>query len=165
MRGLAVARDEGLDCRLVIAGWVHDSVRQRARSLADQVGAAVDVVGPYTQEEAPGIYRRADAFVMTKHNDPCPNTVIEAMACGLPVVYVNSGGVPELVGTEAGVAVESEDNWLEPSVPDARDIGRAMLGVADRRAPMAAAARARAVDRFNLDHWIARHRDVFESLI
>ena len=35
-------------------------------------------------------------------NDPCPNVVLEAMACGLPVVHAASGGTVELVGDEAG---------------------------------------------------------------
>ena len=37
------------------------------------------------------------------HNDPCPNTVLEALSCALPVVYSNTGGVPELVGPDCGV--------------------------------------------------------------
>ncbi len=96
LRGLAEARQQGLDCGLVVAGWVAKAPLARARALADELGLS-DVVafsGPYTQEEAPAVYRRADAYVMTKHNDPCPNTVLEALACGLPVLYSDSGGVP-----------------------------------------------------------------------
>ncbi|MFH1634449.1 MAG: glycosyltransferase family 1 protein, partial [Chloroflexota bacterium] len=31
-------------------------------------------------------------------NDPCSNALIEALACGLPALYLNDGGHPELVG-------------------------------------------------------------------
>jgi glycosyltransferase involved in cell wall biosynthesis len=97
--GLAAARADGLNAALMIAGHLDTGATAAALSAAAHAGvqAHVDLRGPYTQDTAPDIYRAADAYVMTKHADPCPNTVIEAMACGLPVVYVASGGVPELV--------------------------------------------------------------------
>ena len=48
------------------------------------------------------LMRRAHLLLHTKVKDPCPSAVIEAMACGLPVVYPASGGTVELVGDEAG---------------------------------------------------------------
>ena len=39
---------------------------------------------------------------MLKYKDPCPNSVIEAMSCGLPILYSNSGGLPELVNNGCG---------------------------------------------------------------
>ena len=151
----------------MVAGWVGDAERRQAEALAEELGIAgtIAFLGPYSQENAPGIYRRADAFVMTKHADPCPNTVIEAISCGLPVVYVKSGGVPEIVGAAAGVGIDGGDDWLEPRAPEAEDVAGAMLLVARSRKRMSAAARARAVERFDLVHWIGRHRAVFEELL
>jgi glycosyltransferase involved in cell wall biosynthesis len=39
-----------------------------------------------------------DIYITASQNDPCSNALIEAMACGLPVLYRNDGGHPELVG-------------------------------------------------------------------
>ena len=55
--------------------------------------------------------RRAHLLLHTKVKDPCPSTVVEAMACGLPVVYPASGGTVELVGDEAGIGVAHADTW------------------------------------------------------
>ena len=73
--------------------------------------------GPYSQDEAPAIYHQADAYMMLKHQDPCPNTVIEAMSCGLPVLYSDTGGVAELVGESAGVGLHCETSWEQTHTP------------------------------------------------
>ena len=165
--GLAAARAKGLDARLVIAGWVAEPSRARAIAQADGLGVAdhVTFTGAYTQEAAPAVYGAADAYVMTKHNDPCPNTVLEAMACGLPVLYSASGGVPELVGAEAGIGLPVRAGWGAPEVPDAGAIADGMLALARQHDGMARAARARAAAAFDITHWIGRHRAVFERLL
>jgi glycosyltransferase involved in cell wall biosynthesis len=164
--GVHVARRQGLDANLVIAGWVESEARSRAEAFAKELGAgaAVTFTGPYTQREAPEIYRRADAYVMTKHNDPCPNTVLEALATGLPVLYSDTGGVPELVGEDAGIALGCEQGWETPSVPTAETIAEGMLRIAMSHAVFSAAARRRAVERFDIGYWIHRHRAVFHQL-
>jgi glycosyltransferase involved in cell wall biosynthesis len=44
------------------------------------------------------ILRHHDIFVTASQNDPCSNALIEALACGLPALYLNDGGHPELAG-------------------------------------------------------------------
>jgi glycosyltransferase involved in cell wall biosynthesis len=165
--GLRMAYDGGLDARLVVAGWVEDEARSLAEALAGKLGLTdrVSFTGPYTQQQAPGVYRAADAYVMTKHNDPCPNTVLEALATGLPVLYSGSGGVPELVGSDAGVALPCAEDWETPRVPAPEDIGAGMLRLAGNHDTFATAARRRAVARFDIAHWIDRHRHVFQQLV
>jgi glycosyltransferase involved in cell wall biosynthesis len=165
--GLAAARADGLNASLTIAGHLDAGATAAALAAATRAGvqAHVDLIGPYTQDTAPDIYRAADAYVMTKHADPCPNTVIEAMACGLPVVHVASGGVPELVGPDAGAGIAADNNWDEPFRPSATALAAAMQAVAHHHTTMSDAARQRAVAAFSLDNWIARHRDVFRSVL
>jgi len=155
----------GLDVVLHLAGWIAPMAEMRARSLAASLGIADRIVflGGYRQAQAPDIYRSAHIYVSTKHNDACPNAVIEAMACGLPIVYSASGGVPELVGA-AGYGVPVPEVWDEPQAPDVDALAEAMRKAAAERAALGSAARIRAVERFDIAHWIARHRAVFESL-
>ncbi len=167
LRGLAAARATGLDCRLVIAGWLSADATQATHDLIRDLGLAnhVELTGPYTQNAAPAIYAAADAYITMKHNDPCPNAVIEALACGLPVVYSATGGVPELVGDEAGVGVPCAPSWQHPHWPAPAAIADALAAAATNHAAMAAAARARAIGRFALTDWLDRHGQVFESLL
>lgn len=165
--GLAAAREAGLDAALIIAGVLDTGARQAADTAArhHNVSRHVSFTGPYTQAAAPGIYRNADAYVMTKHADPCPNTVIEAMACGLPVVYVASGGVPELVGSDAGRGLPAHDDWEQLFRPDPGALGMAMIAVAENADGMGLAARQRAEAAFDLNQWIERHATIFEQLL
>jgi len=166
IRGLAGVRAEGLDAALEIAGWLEPDALSRAEHLVNElgIGSHVEFSGSYTQEEAPTIYRRADAYIMTKHNDPCPNTVIEALACGLPIVYSDSGGVPELV-VDCGVRLECEKSWEEAKSPQLSDVIAGMLTVQKNHSSLAEKARERAVKTFDIRGWIERHRLVFDQFL
>lgn len=166
VRGLAEAVNMGLDAVLDIAGWVAPEAQARTKALANDLGIAglVRLTGPYIQDLAPAIYQRADAYIMTKHNDPCPNTVLEALATGLPVLYSDTGGVGELVG-DAGIGLACVQSWDEPQVPEPKAVAQGMLDIAAGHDMFSHMARARAVDRFDLRHWEQRHGEVFARLI
>jgi glycosyltransferase involved in cell wall biosynthesis len=167
IEGLAAARRNGLDGHLRVAGAIAPAAiaKARARAEASGIAAHLEILGPYAQEAAPGLFAAADAFVTTTHNDACPSAVLEAMACGLPVVYAASGGVPELVGNDAGVALETGESWDEALMPEATAIADGMLRVAAEHQIMSAAARRRAVERFDIGPWIERHREIFGRLL
>jgi glycosyltransferase involved in cell wall biosynthesis len=150
------------DVQLLVTGRLVVS----ADPIVDELGlrGRVDLLGEYAQKEAPELLRRAHLLLHTKVNDPCPTLVVEAMACGLPVVYPKSGGTIELVGNEAGLAVDHPDTWEldDPPTPDA--LAAAVNRLVDDLPRYAAAARARAVERFALAPWLARHAELFTEL-
>jgi len=163
---LASLRKGGIDARLIVAGSMDDESARRAEADIARFGldTEVDLTGPYTQAGAPEIYRRADIYLMTKPNDPCPNTVLEAMACGLPVVYSATGGVPELAG-ETGWPLRVEESTRTMVWPLAGLLTEAMAAAAYGYGEKGAAACRRARDRFDIAPWIARHRAVFDELL
>jgi glycosyltransferase involved in cell wall biosynthesis len=138
----------------------------RAHRLAADLGVGDRVVftGAYTQAAAPELYRSAEILLHTKVQDPCPTAVLEAMACGLPVVYAASGGTPELVGDDAGVGVDSPLDWDHDRPLEPAALADAVTVAANSLEAMGAAARARVEQKFDLSRWVARHREVFESL-
>lgn len=54
-------------------------------------------IQPIPSEELADLLRQHDIYITASRNDPCSNALIEALACGLPAVYLNDGGHPELV--------------------------------------------------------------------
>jgi glycosyltransferase involved in cell wall biosynthesis len=167
IEGLYAARKGGLDVRLVIAGTLDRRVETEARSLAGRLDTAHAVAfrGPYAARQAPAVYQGADAYLMTKHNDPCPNVVLEALACGLPVLYSASGGVPELVGEGAGVRLPVAETFDAVPVPAPLAIAAGMERIIRSHVAMSRAARARAVARFELAAWLDRHAALFARLL
>ena len=81
------------------------------------------------------------------HNDPCSNSLVEALCCGLPAIYLRSGGHPEIVG-EGGLGFDQEQEIPElldrlvddyerrqqqiavPSLSEATDQYLAVMGIA-----------------------------------
>ena len=157
--------------RLLVSGrisWHPDHRRswhEAESMLAERrVDGRVQLLGPYTQAKAPEVLGRATLLLHTKYNDPCPTIVLEAMACGLPVVYSASGGTPELVGGDAGIGVAAPLDWERDHPPDPEQLAAAVLAVADALGEFSAAARTRA-KQFDVRPWLARHRELFEDLI
>ena len=168
VRTLAELRRRNHDARLIVTGrlgWRKDPARAKreADALAQDLGVTdrLELVGRYTQAEAPAIYRRADILIHTKYNDPCPSVVVEAMASGLPVACSATGGVPELVG-DAGAGwlpVETSFDRDIPAPPDA--MADCVETIARDLANYSARARARVLSHLSLEAWMARHRSVF----
>lgn len=66
------------------------------------------------------LFREHDVYLTASRNDPCSNSLIEALTCGLPAIYLQSGGHPEIVN-QAGAgfeAVEQIPELLDQLVED-----------------------------------------------
>jgi glycosyltransferase involved in cell wall biosynthesis len=149
--------------RLLVAGRLVSPVEPLLDEL--RLRGRVELVGRYAQRDAPEIIRRAHVLLHTKVKDPCPSAVIEAMACGLPVVYPASGGTVELVGDEAGIGVPHPEGWERDESPSPEALADAVTRVLAGRDAYAAAARRRAVERFALAPWLDRHAELFDELL
>ena len=58
----------------------------------------IRMVTPIPSRELAEQLRQHDVYLTASQDDPCSNSLIEALTCGLPAVYLNSGGHPEIVG-------------------------------------------------------------------
>jgi glycosyltransferase involved in cell wall biosynthesis len=150
------------EARLIVTGRLVSDAATLSRELG--IVDRVEFTGRYAQRDAPGLYRRADLLLHTKVLDPCPTAVIEAMACGLPVVYAASGGTVELVGEAAGLGVPHPVGWERDEPPAPEAFAEAVQRLLPERDRYAEAARRRAVERFALEPWLARHAELFKEL-
>ncbi|MBL8343680.1 MAG: TIGR03088 family PEP-CTERM/XrtA system glycosyltransferase [Rubrivivax sp.] len=94
--------------RLVMVG--EGSLREQARHILHEAGVAELAWLPGERHDVPELMRGFDAFVLPSHAEGISNTILEAMASGLPVLATSVGGNPELVsGGSTGVLVPAGD--------------------------------------------------------
>jgi glycosyltransferase involved in cell wall biosynthesis len=93
-------------CLLIIGeGREERNLRELAGSLG--IRDRVRFLGAMPQERLAEYYGAADALVLASSREGWPNVLLEAMACGTPVVSTRVGGTPEIVSApEAGVLVD-----------------------------------------------------------
>jgi glycosyltransferase involved in cell wall biosynthesis len=89
------------DCKLLIAGG--GPLRGELEGLARRLGVwdRVRFLGETPHAALPALYGAADALVLTSVREGWPNVLLEAMACGTPVVASNVNGVAEVVRAPA----------------------------------------------------------------
>lgn len=100
LRAFALVRKERPQAKLIIAG--DGSQRHHLESVADKLGIADDVSFSGYVENVYGYMSRADVFVLSSKHEGLPSTLIEALACGCPVVSTDCPSGPREI-LEGGV--------------------------------------------------------------
>lgn len=157
------------NAKLIVTGnlWLprHEAEAWTKQALKEMnLSDYVTFIGTYTQAEAPALYSQAQLLLHTKYADPSPGLVLEAMALGMPVVHLNNGGVPELVG-DAGIGVNVEHDWNNIKLPSPQAMADAVKQVYASHNEFSLKARQRAMDLFSLEKFIARHKEIFEKIL
>lgn len=100
--------------------------------------------------EIPELNRSAHLFFPAEINAACPNTVLEAMGCGLPVISFATGSLPELVQGNAGRVVPYGADYWNLAAPDFSGISQAGLEILQNQSTFRVAARKRAEQFFDM---------------
>jgi sugar transferase (PEP-CTERM/EpsH1 system associated) len=148
----------GKRLRLVMVG--DGPLRKRVDGVLAAAGLRELAWLPGERSDVPDILRGLDCFVLPSLAEGVSNTILEAMATGLPVVATRVGGNPELV--DDGVTGQ-----LVPSA-DSEAMATAILGYFDDPATArrhARAARQATVQRFSLDRMIRDYLSLYDRLL
>ena len=152
------ALDLGADLRLDLIGDGPD--RQHLLYAVDDLGLTdrVRLVGRLSPEDVARALSDADLFLHTSCSEGISNSVLEAMATGLPVVTTEAGGMRE--------AVRDGVDGIVVGVRDAPATATALHRLAtdpELRARMGASARDRIVADFRLDHQVSAFSDLLHE--
>ncbi len=132
---------------------VAGAVERNVKAGLDRA-APVRWEGVVAPDYMPVVYRSAHLLFSADLHPACPNAVIEALACGLPVVAFATGAIPELVAEGAGVAVDyGADPW-RVETPDLEGLAAAAQRVLRGQAAYRREARVRAEAGFGLDRMV-----------
>jgi glycosyltransferase involved in cell wall biosynthesis len=116
-------------------------------------------IGYVSPENVTRYYSAADIFVAPSLADNLPYTVLEAMACEVPVVASRVGGIPEEVEDYKTGRLFSTGSW--------QGLGQCLVELLERptlTAEMGCAARRRVEDFFSLTAFVQQYESLFESL-
>jgi glycosyltransferase involved in cell wall biosynthesis len=124
---------------VLVRGAQHTSSDHTIEQEASILGLEdrVWILGPIPDDELPYFYHLADLFVLVSLNEGFGLALLEAMACGTPVLATCAGGVPEVVGDAACLL----DNPTDPKV--VADMILSLLSDRERLAEMRAKGLAR----------------------
>jgi glycosyltransferase involved in cell wall biosynthesis len=164
VRACALLAANGTDfrCAIVGKGPLEPSLRELIRSLG--VERRVELAGPVPRERLLELYPRAAVFAAPcvvagdGNRDGLPTVLVEAMACGVPVVATPVTGIPELVEDEVTGLLVPEHDAEALAAALARILQDAQLA---KR--LATAARARIESGFDLTRNVASLRALFEQ--
>jgi glycosyltransferase involved in cell wall biosynthesis len=158
----------GQPARLTVAGelrWPGAEREVRETIKRAGVGNAVELLPPFTQAAAVDLLRSTHVLLHGKYHDPCPTMVIEALACGIPVVGSRSGGMPELLGADGGELVEVPRTWERSAYPKPEEMAAAINRIMREWPLRSCQARARAERLFDAGRWVDAHGRIFRSLL
>ncbi|GIV96823.1 MAG: colanic acid biosynthesis glycosyltransferase WcaL [Herpetosiphonaceae bacterium] len=151
-------------CAIYGDGPLHAELQATIERLG--LGDAVMLPGAVPQQELVPIFQQADLFALTPFvtedgdRDGVPNVLVEAMACGLPVVSAAVAGIPELV--------QHGYNGLLAAPRDIESFAAhmaALLDDAQRRRQLGAAARRTVVEHFDLQQATRRLSALFSQAL
>ena len=89
------------NAKLYVIGEGPERAALESRITRHHLTSHVLLIGSRPQAELPDWYSAADLFCLASHREGCPNVVIEAMACGTPIIATDVGGISELVTSQA----------------------------------------------------------------
>lgn len=159
----ALAQSEVPRLRLRVIG--EGSERPRLEALTEELGVAsrVAFTGGLPREEVLKAYDQADGFLYPSLHDSGGQVVLEAMAAGLPVLSLRSGGPDVFVDDSCGwkITLQSPDQVVR----DLAECLREFAGSKELRHARGISARIRAMQHFNAEDQALRLRKIYAEML
>jgi len=142
---------------LLIAGNVPSSMRTIA-SINRKVN--INWLGLIPHNEIPALDQSAHILFPAEINAACPNSLVEALGCGLPVVSYATGSLPELIGEDGGIVVPYGTNYWNLEAPKIEPLTKAAENILNNLPTFKRSARSRAEMYFDVDMMVEKYRQV-----
>lgn len=142
---------------LMVVGLVSPNLQAESQKMSHVPILWGGLVPP---DQIPPLDRSAHLLYSADLNAACPNSAIEAMACGLPVAGFATGSLPELVTGDAGRLVPYGGDPWKLEKPDLPALASAAAEILQDNARFRVSARRCAEEAFSLDLMVGRYLDV-----
>ena len=142
---------------LVVVGKITNEHRTRVESKTQ---ISINWLGSVPRERIPEIDRSAHLLFSADLNAACPNSVIEALACGLPVLSFDTGALNELVMDDAGRVVSYGGNPWNIDPPDVESLADAGAEILRDQPRYRKSARTHAEANLGIDTMVDKYLKV-----
>jgi glycosyltransferase involved in cell wall biosynthesis len=156
-----VQQKYAIPLEVLLVGKVSDPVREEWSAYAS---VPLTWLGEVPRARIPLLNRSAALFFSVDLNPACPNTVVEALACGLPVLAYDTGALPEMVPPEAGRVVRYQVDPWQLEIPSTDGLVEAAAEILQNQDRFRAGARAQAEAAFDLNQMVRRYLEVLQSV-
>lgn len=155
----------GNNFKFLIAGTFSGKARRIPETYASYGNAIF--LGKIGNSQLPEYERAADVFLFTHLNPPCPNNILEAMACGLPICGVADGAMVELVRerknallipTSGDAFWKNRSHNIEAFADNLNDIVKNLASFSRESSRIA-------TERFPLESMIDKYEFIFTNLL
>lgn len=121
-------------------------------------------IGRIDNSFLPKYERSSDVFLFTQLNPPCPNSILEALACGLPICGIADGAMPELVdnGRNGLLASVSGNAFWKKRKYDPETFADNLYHIVINHRSFSEKARQSSLERFSLDKMIGSYIETLE---
>lgn len=145
---------------LFIVGRVDSHTQNK---LKHQNAFRIKFMNTVPRDHIPWLMRSSHLLFSAEVNPPCPNSVIEALACGLPVIGFDTGSLSEIIQGDAGRLVPYGANEWKLEIPDITSLATAAVEVLEEQPRFRNSARKRAEAVFGLDKMVDEYLKVLLS--
>ena len=149
---------EAIDVRALIVGDGPEKSRLEELTLLLGMQSKIEFLGKREHSEIPKLLNSADIAIFPSLMEATSVAALEAMACGVPVVASDVGGLPELVDNDVGGLFRPRDS---------RSLAETVLSLISRNDfhELGSRARQRVVEKWSNQHLVNRHLDTYQSII
>ena len=161
IRSAALVAERYPKAKFILVGEGRDGTTlDELKALAESLGIANQLIFPGFRRDLPRVYSAFDVFVMSSLREGLPNSILEAMALGVPVVTTDVAGAKELVVNEdTGFVVDQKDH---------RNLAASILKILDHdslRTRMGQAGRQRVETEFSFLQRLRKIEDQYGRIL
>ena len=161
---LAHSHNGDRSVELFVVGRVARVTRDHWNSWLSRAGlsdlVSIQWVGTVPHGHIAETYRKSHLLFSADINAACPNSVIEAMACGTPVLSFDTGALSELLADKGGIVVPYGGNSWELDPPDIQSLTEGALEVLNNIERYRVSAREQAKNNFDIEIMVDRYANI-----